>query len=139
MSEKYHVFVTTTFSVTYTLGGTLVGVVAMYIHNFRVLMWIFYIPGLLTFVCLWLVPESARWLLATGRIDRAINTLKCIAKFNGRELSEKTIDAIKFKYTAAANDNLVENQSVAQSLWMVFKSKKLCLRFFSCCYQWIAW
>lgn len=139
MSEKYHVLVNTIFSVTYTLGGILVGLAAMYVHNFRVLMWMFYIPGLLTFVYIWLVPESFRWLLATGRIDRAIETMKCIAKSNRRELSEKTIHAIKFRYSRALNDNAIENQSVFLSLWMVLKSKNLCVRFFCCCFQWIAW
>lgn len=139
MSEKYHVLVNTIFSVTYTLGGILVGLAAMYVHNFRVLMWMFYIPGLLTFVYIWLVPESFRWLLATGRIDRAIETMKRIAKSNRRELSEKTIHAIKFRYSRALNDNAIENQSVFLSLWMVLKSKNLCVRFFCCCFQWIAW
>lgn len=139
MSEKYHVLVNTIFSVTYTMGGILVGLAAMYVHDFRALMWIFYIPGLLTFVYVWLLPESFRWQLATGRIDRAIETLKRIAKFNQRELSEETISAIKFRYSTAVNDRAMENQSVFQALSMVLKSKKLCFRFFFCCFQWIAW
>lgn len=72
----------------------LLGVAAMYVHDFRILMRIFYIPGLFVFAYFWLVPESTRWLLATGRTDRAIETLKRIARFNRRELSEKTIEGI---------------------------------------------
>lgn len=141
MSEKYHVLVSTIFSVTYRLGGMLVGLAAMYVHDFRMLMWCFYIPGLFVFTYIWLLPESVRWLLATGRVERAIRQLKQIAKWNRRKLSEKTVDAIKLKYSSEKQqpiDNVMENQSVFHSLWMVLKSKKLCLRLLCCGYQWIA-
>lgn len=122
----------------------LLGLVAMYVHDFRILMRIFYIPGLLVFTYFWLVPESTRWLLATGRTDRAIETLKRTARFNRRELSEKTIEAIKLRYSTdmpsekRATENHDDNQTMFQLLCTTFKSKRLFLRFLSCCYQWAA-
>lgn len=85
-----------------------------------------------------------RWLLATGRVDRAIHTLKRIARFNRRELSEKTIEAIKLRYSTElptekrSTIEHEENQTMFQLLCTIFKSKRLLLRFLSCCYQWAA-
>lgn len=84
--------------------------------------------------------------MATGRIDRAIYTFKRIAKFNGRELSEKSIELIRLQYSSVSVNEKqsieagksVENPSVMQLLWSVFKSRTLCLRFLSCCYQFAA-
>lgn len=117
------------------------GFVGFYVHDFRILMRIFYIPGLFVFVFYFMVPESTRWLLATGRTDRAINTLKRIAKFNRRELSENTINALKLRYKQQSieqNECAMEIPSLFQLLGMVLKSRKLTIRFILSCYQWIA-
>lgn len=140
MNAKYHVLMSTMSFTFYPFGGMVLGFVGYYVHDFRILMRIFYIPGLFLFVYIWLVPESVRWLLATGRTDRAIHTLKRIAKFNGRELSEETINAIKLKYKQQSielNEIAMETPSMFQLIWMVAKSKKLCIRFLLCCFQWI--
>lgn len=112
----------------------------MYVHDFRDLIRISYAPGLLLFAYFWLVPESVRWLLVTGRVDRAVNTLKRIARFNGKELSPKLIELIKLRYSPdlIAKNNPIENNSVIQSFCSILKSKTLCLRFLNCCYQWSA-
>lgn len=143
-SSRYRVLGSILISIAYAVGEMLLGLVAMYVHDFRILMRIFYIPGLFVFAYFWLVPESTRWLLATGRTDRAIETLKRIARFNRRELSEKTIEAIKFRYSTEmpaenrSTENHDENQTMFQLLCTVFKSKRLFLRLLACCYQWSA-
>lgn len=127
----------------------ILGVVAMYEREYRDLIRIFCIPGLLIFLYFWIVPESVRWLLATGRIDRAINTLKSIAKLNRRQLSHKSIEMIQLQYSnqnVSSNEKQstekdsqqVEAPSVVQSLILVFKSSSLRLRFLSCCFQFAA-
>lgn len=140
MNAKYHVLLSTVYSIFYSFGGMVLGAVGYYVHNFRILMRIFYIPGLFIFVYYWMIPESVRWLLATGRIERAIQILKRIGKFNSRELSENTIKAIKLRYkqqSIGQNESSTANPSLFQLLWTVLKSKKLCLRFLLGCYQWI--
>lgn len=94
----------------------------------------------------WLFPESIRWLLVTGRVDRAVKTLKRIAKWNRRELSIKTINAIQVKYSKtinqkemnASHSTAVEKQSLFQLLWKILTTRALALRFGNCCYQWAA-
>lgn len=93
---------------------------------------------------LWLVPESFRWLLVTGNVDRAVSILKRIAKVNRKTISSNSIEAIKLRYSTEIKTNYEKNEqsmkcsSVLHSFCMVFKSRILCLRFIICCYQWIA-
>lgn len=146
VNSKFRVFGSTLISVAYPLGEILLGVVALYIHNFRTSIQVLYTPGLLVIAYFWLVPESVRWLLVTGHVDRAVNILKRIASVNRKSISPKSIDAIKLQYSTelrVKNEQLESNddkesQSLLQSFLMIFKSKTLCGRFLICCYQWIA-
>lgn len=140
VNSRYRVLGSTIISVSYPIGEMLLGIIAMYVHDFRYVIRILYAPGLLVFVYFWLVPESVRWLLVTGRVDRAVDTLKRIARINRKQLTPKIIELIKLRYSPdlIAKNNPIENNSVIQSLYSILKSKRLCLRFLNGCYQWIA-
>lgn len=126
----------------------LLGLVAMFVHDYRILIRILHIPGLFAMIYFWLIPESARWLLVNGRFDQAVTILKRIAKVNRKELSEKSIELLRLEYTmkseAKSNPDEkgktddTEARSVIQSLGMIFKSKTFSVRFLNCCFQWIA-
>lgn len=155
-SEKYRVLGTTMITLSFPVGEMVLGIVAMYVHDFRTLIQVLYTPGLAVILYFWLVPESIRWLLVTGQVDRAIKILKRIASVNGKNLSDKTIEAINLKYSPdymmkqisrstengldpVFNDkNNTEKQSLLQLFYSILKSKTLCLRFLNCCYQWVA-
>lgn len=128
---------------SYPMGAVLLGIVAMFVHDFRTVIRILYIPGLCSIFYFWLVPESVRWLLISGRVDRAVQVLKRIARINGKRLSEKSIDMMKLRYSADAIrknssvDKENSNHSMLQSLREIFRSKTLFCRFLFGCYQWI--
>lgn len=44
------------------------------------------------FIGPWIVPESARWYITSGRIDKAIEMLKKFAKVNGKEVKQEIFD-----------------------------------------------
>lgn len=126
-----------------TLGSLLFGVAVMFEHDFRIILRMFSLPGMITCVYFWFISESLQWLLATGNIDRAIIAMKRIAKFNGFELSEKSIESIKQKYSPSISaqeksDEHGEEQSVLRLFWKMLKTRTLCFRFCKCCFQWIA-
>lgn len=130
-------------AISFPLGEILLGVVAMYVHDFRNLIRILYTPGLFLLVYFCIVPESVRWLLVTGRVERAIEILKRTARVNGKKLSEKSIEMIKMTYSKQLNskqtpsDGDTSDTSIVQSLKSIFKSKVLFLRFLNNCYQWM--
>lgn len=145
LTTRYRVLGSTIISISHPIGEIIFGLIAMYIHDFRILLRMTYIPGLFVFVNFFLVPESIRWLLVTGRVERAVKSLKRIARVNGKQLSEKSIELIKSKYSIELKTKnvIVENEkkdadkrAVSESFFMIFKSKTLCLRFFACSYQW---
>lgn len=123
----------------FAMGEICLGIVAMWVHDFRSVIRIFSVPGLLIFSYFWILPESFRWQLVTGRIDRAIDTLKRIAKCNGRELSDRSIEMVKTQYSSISlnGKQSIESPSVFQLFASVLKSRRLCWRFLSCCYQFI--
>lgn len=113
----------------------------MYFHDYRDILRILYAPGIFLIIYFWIVPESVRWLLVTGRVNRAIRILKRIARVNGKTLSEKSIEMIKLKYSPELQQNdLSKNDtkdSIYYSLYSIVKSKTLFFRFLNCCFQWI--
>lgn len=136
VSSKNRVLGTTIISISYPIGEIFLGIAAMYIHNFRYLLRTLYTPGLFIALYFWLVPESVRWLLVTGRTERATKILKRVARINGKDLSQKSLEIIQMKRikTAATED---EQKSLAQPLSSVMKSKKLMVRLMNCCYCWV--
>lgn len=115
----------------------ILGIVAMYIHNFRYLLRVLYSPGLFIIFYFWLVPESPRWYLITGRIECAIKVLKRIASVNGRHLSEKSIGMLRSQYTQGIRTTARNKLTIFEQLRLVFGSRILSWRFLNCCYQWI--
>lgn len=71
----------------------------MFIHDFRYLLRALYGPGIFFIIYLWIVPESVQWLLVRGRVERAIKILRRTASWNGKVLSQKSIEMIKLKYS----------------------------------------
>lgn len=144
-STKYRVLGSALISLTFSIGEVLLGVTAMYVHNFRYILRILYTPGLLVILYFWIIPESVRWLLVTGQTDRAIKILKRIAKVNGKELSDRSIELLKVPRYAPKNSskNQIEEQisgekqSFRQSLFIILKSKTLFMRFIVGCYIWM--
>lgn len=137
-NEKHHVLGYVTAGIGNSVGDLLFGVTVMFLHDFRTVLRIFNIPGLFVFFYFLFICESVRWLLATGRIDRAITTIKRIAKFNRLELSEKAVESIKLHYSAKQNANEDEKEeSVLQLFWTILKTRTLCFRFVNGCLQWI--
>lgn len=129
------------------MGEVLIGLVAMFVHDFRTLIRILHTPGLFAFICFWLLPESVRWLLVNGRVKPAVSTLQRIARVNRKELSSKSIELLNLYYsTESLSKNMSIEQeehknkehSVIESLCMILKSRTLRLRFLICCYQWVA-
>lgn len=143
VSAKYRALGTTLICTSFPLGEMLLGVIASQVHDFRMLLRVLYVPGLLVFFYFWLVPESVRWMLITGRVDRAIKILKRIARINNKTLSDKSIELLHLQYSIESKATPVEsgevndNLSLYQQIRLVAGSKKLGLRMLICYYLWM--
>ncbi|XP_037026625.1 organic cation transporter-like protein isoform X1 [Bradysia coprophila] len=148
LTTRYRVLGSTIISISHPIGEVIFGLIAMHIHDFKHLLRITYIPGLFVFINFFLVPESIRWLLVTGRVDRAVKNLKTIARVNGKQLSETSVELLQSKYKIEQKvirnkydldqSVKVEETAAPETFCMIFKSKTLCVRFIVCSYQWVA-
>ncbi|KAG7500185.1 solute carrier family 22 member 13-like [Solea senegalensis] len=68
------------------LGYMLIAGVAYLIRDWRKLQLAISAPGFLLIFYIWVVPQSARWLLAKNRRDEAVALLHEAARVNGRVL-----------------------------------------------------
>lgn len=69
--------------------------VAKYFLYWRYIERAVYIPALAFIIYPWILPESFRWLLSQNREEKAIDTIKRNAKWNGRKLSDASIEQIR--------------------------------------------
>lgn len=142
VSTKYRVLSATAVSIFYPMGEVILGLLAMYISSMRILLVVLYGPGLFVAFYWWLMPESVRWLVITGREKRALAILQKGAKANHVQLSAKSLAIVADKCRAATKtvDSESGNTSASTSspLIDVFKSRVLILRLLNCSLCWIA-
>ncbi len=65
----------------WAMGLIIMGLVAMYIQNWRYIQLAINIPTLGTIVFIWIIPESLRWLISKGKYDKAKTVVKLIVKW----------------------------------------------------------
>lgn len=94
----------------------LVSAIAMILPNWRHLQLAISIPSIFLLGLWWVLPESPRWLLSSGRIKETKIILQQIAKFNNRTLPD-SLDAMLMS-TQSKN---VENE-MSPGLSHLFKS-----------------
>ncbi|NXN56727.1 S22A7 protein, partial [Rynchops niger] len=72
-------------SIFWSIGNMLLAMVAYLVREWHWLLVAVTGPCLLSIVCLWWVPESARWLIANGKVKQAHGHLLRCARMNGRK------------------------------------------------------
>ncbi|KFQ05008.1 Solute carrier family 22 member 7, partial [Leptosomus discolor] len=72
-------------SIFWSIGNMLLAMVAYLVREWHWLLVAVTGPCLLSIVCLWWVPESARWLIANGKVKQAHRHLLRCARMNGRK------------------------------------------------------
>ncbi|XP_068600525.1 solute carrier family 22 member 4-like [Brachionichthys hirsutus] len=66
----------------FALGYMLLPLFAYFIREWKHLLFVTSLPGLVFIPIWWLIPESPRWLLSVGRVEEAEATVRRIAKLN---------------------------------------------------------
>ncbi|XP_019868170.1 organic cation transporter protein isoform X1 [Aethina tumida] len=114
----------------YAVGEVFAAGSAWLLQSWKPIIFTLYSPIFLLLTYIWLVPESVRWLLSKGRIDEAKEILRKVAKTNGKEISENSLD----KLSMMAQE---ESQRVEHPFKEALKSTPLMLRLINCCFCWI--
>ncbi|XP_072320320.1 solute carrier family 22 member 7-like [Eucyclogobius newberryi] len=82
---KHRTFVTVVLSLDWSLGSILLPLIGYFVNEWRNLIIATTSPLFVSIICLWWVPESARWLISNGKVKRAHYYLSMCAKVNRKE------------------------------------------------------
>ncbi|NWY94069.1 S22A7 protein, partial [Loxia curvirostra] len=82
---QHRTFTGILISIFWSIGNMLLALAAYLVREWHWLLVAVTAPCLLSIVCLWWVPESARWLIAKGKVKQAHRHLLRCARMNGRK------------------------------------------------------
>lgn len=71
--------------------------IAYYLADWRMTCIATSVPLVLAVVAPWLVPESARWLVSQGRVERAIEILAKFERINGTKVPENVYQRFRVR------------------------------------------
>ncbi|XP_070966240.1 solute carrier family 22 member 7a [Oncorhynchus clarkii lewisi] len=81
---KHRTFTGTIISLGWSVGNMLLALLAYFIRDWRYLMLVVTSPCIAAIISWWWIPESARWLLANGKVKEAKKYLVQCAIMNGK-------------------------------------------------------
>lgn len=88
MGPKHRVFCTIVLNIAYSIGLVLLAGIVYLVRDWRYLSLAVSLPLLLLFSCFFILPESPRWLVATGNYRRAARIMKSISRINNKQIPE---------------------------------------------------
>ncbi|XP_059258437.1 solute carrier family 22 member 11 isoform X6 [Mustela nigripes] len=81
----------TVLGCSYSLGQMALGALAFTLRDWRALQTAVSMPFFAVFLISWWLPESARWLIITGKPERALQELRKVARINGHKEATKSL------------------------------------------------
>ncbi|CAG9788905.1 unnamed protein product [Diatraea saccharalis] len=114
------------FAYAIYMGESLFAVIAMFVHNWKKLVLITYVPPIFCILLTFLLHESPRWLILNGKTKQAITNLTEIAnknkmKVNMQDFSDIDANKLKEKFN-------IENYETKEGLKAVFTSIEMMKR-----------
>ncbi|XP_050436083.1 solute carrier family 22 member 4-like [Adelges cooleyi] len=118
----------------YPFGGMLVAFIASQVKDWRLLLQISNVPGLLFLLYFWLTEESMRWLEMQGKKDKVIKILHNIAKTNKKHLPDLSNMQLESTSYLTDGDGVKSKASILRD---IIRSPMIFLRTIRCSLVWI--
>nr|XP_045605465.1 organic cation transporter protein-like [Procambarus clarkii] len=106
--------------------------IAVGVADWSIFTIIMHAPQLICFFFIWLIPESARWLLAQGRVEDTVKILTRVAKINRKTLTPEVIK----EFEEYGMEQAKQGQATA-SVFELLKRSKLRLHFLVLSVMWM--
>ncbi|KAM8708240.1 hypothetical protein ACLKA7_015242 [Drosophila subpalustris] len=118
VSSKHRVMAVMVLTFTNSLAGIALGYLAGYILDWRLLLRVIYVPGLLHLIIVCFLPESVPWLLSQSKEEEAIQVLREIARFNKRPLLKEQLRNLRWsnRQVITQSESLDGHYSIRQIL-----------------------
>ncbi|XP_029166157.1 carcinine transporter-like isoform X2 [Nylanderia fulva] len=107
------------FGLYFAVGSTVLPWIAYYVANWRFFAYVSAVPMMSVFITPWILPESARWFIANGRMDKVVQKLRHIARVNKKNPDTRVYEIFVRNLTAA------ENQTESATIFDLMKSPRL--------------
>lgn len=135
LPAKYRLYASAAVPLLVATGEILSGVLAILFPHYRTYLLLVYSPGLVVLAYLWILPESTRWLHASGRHARAMKIIKRTAKQNKRHISDRSLEILMGRPAEADADGAVEPERNA-GFRDFFRHRKMVFRLLVCAAVW---
>lgn len=124
------VFGGTLISLMFSTSQAVTGLTAMLLPNFRSMLQVLYAPSLLVLTFIWMVPESARWLITNGKMETARAIIMRAVKMNRTSLSNDALEYLDGfnKETVPSASNLDSSIKERQPFLSILRSRILGIR-----------
>ncbi|XP_046391762.1 solute carrier family 22 member 13-like [Ischnura elegans] len=109
-------------AIYFTLGTVALPWIAYGISNWRYFAIASSAPLLLAAFTPWLVPESARWLVSQGKVDKAIKIMRKFEKINGKKIDPKVYEEFRESCIKLKKE---EDEEKKYSILDIFKTPRM--------------
>ncbi|XP_058055344.1 organic cation transporter protein-like [Anopheles bellator] len=125
-------------SCAFSFGEALLGLLAMYIRDWRILLRALYFSGFVVAAFLCTTSESVRWLLSKNRRASALKVLQNAAHLNGKSLSPAAVESLcSTTDCETASSDAKKSKPFGQLLREAFCSPGLVIRVVNCSFCWL--
>ncbi|KAJ0182990.1 hypothetical protein K1T71_000966 [Dendrolimus kikuchii] len=124
VGPKWRTFVANmSIALFFTLAASLLPWIALWANDWRLFALGTSIPYVLAAATPWVVPESARWLVSQGKIDKALTIMKKFERINKAKIPEKVLS----EFTEASLKTIKESEAESRSYSVLdlFKTPRL--------------
>lgn len=135
LPAKYRLYASAAVPLLVSTGEIMSGILAILFPHYRTYLLIVYAPGLVVLAYLWILPESTRWLHASGRHARAMKIIKRTAKQNKRHISDRSLEILMGRPAEADDGGAVEPERSA-GFRDFFRYRKMVFRLLVCAAVW---
>ena len=119
VGEKHRSFAGLVVYMSLPVGYILVGFQAYLTASWRTLYILCTIPYILTVLFYFFVPESIKWLILNGKDATVLTTLRRVAYWNGKEVSEN------MKVIMTKEEEVMTGETESGTLIQIFRTRRL--------------
>ncbi|CAB3221121.1 unnamed protein product [Arctia plantaginis] len=123
IGPKYRTFAANSaFGFSFGGGAIALPWIAYFIADWRIFIWVTSLPMFIALLAPWILPESTRWLVSIGHVDKAVEVLRSFEKFNKLKIPDNVMD----EFVVSSNKAKLEKK---QTLITLMKSPRMCMAF----------
>ncbi|XP_066602022.1 carcinine transporter-like [Prorops nasuta] len=123
VGPKYRTLVANmSFGIYFAAAASLLPWIAYWIADWRILAVVTAVPLVTAFLGPWIVPESARWYLTVGKVEKALEMLKKFEKVNKKEVKPEVYEEFEKSCKSMIEKDTSHNQYTVVDL---FKKPRL--------------